>query len=170
MSVDMVVDIWIGGKLRRSLLQKLLAEELHRHLGEASEQGVLDACRNRLLHLDNEGVNYETFDNLEAWLRRHEIPYVKETEGDFDSEPTRTQFRPDLPSKPDLEIATNHNGDTVVTREQIEPWIERMATLVSDKDRPEAARLQDWEEVYKSVASLLPPLLPWLPDFEIVDG
>ena len=45
-----------------------------------------------------------------------------------------------------------------------------MAKLVDDKNRTAEKRLRTWERVYRRLSRSMPPKLPALPPFEIVDG
>jgi hypothetical protein len=45
-----------------------------------------------------------------------------------------------------------------------------MARLVKDQKRSAENRLQAWERVYRKLGNSIPPKLPPLPKFEIVDG
>ncbi len=45
-----------------------------------------------------------------------------------------------------------------------------MAKLVNDKRRTAEIRLRAWERIYRGLSRSMPPKLPPLPAFEIVDG
>lgn len=69
------------------------------------------------------------------------------------------------------QVHTDHSGGApIICREEIEEAIESMARLVDDKRQPAAKRLQAWERTYRRLIRSIPPKLPPLPPFEIVDG
>ena len=65
---------------------------------------------------------------------------------------------------------TTQEGAPVICREEIAKAMQSMAKLVDNKKRPAAKRLQAWERIYRRLIRSIPPKLPPLPPFEIVDG
>ena len=80
------------------------------------------------------------------------------------------EFRPDLPGTPDRNTLTTQEGAPVICHEEIAKAMQSMAKLVKDQTRSETKRLQAWERIYSKLNRLIPPTLPPLPKFEIVDG
>ena len=64
----------------------------------------------------------------------------------------------------------DHSGRCpVICDEEIAKAMQSMAKLVKDKNGRNE-RLQAWERIYSKLNRLIPPTLPPLPPFEIVDG
>jgi hypothetical protein len=175
MSDRMAAEIWVGGKLPRSLLSEFPISDLRLDWDEnpvdaSSEEGILsarDECC--LLHFaDCEAANGE-FAELEGWLREHNIPFQRQSSGKYEYDPCFVEFRPDLPGKPDRVSLTTQEGAPVICREEIEKALQSMARLVKDTKRSAEKRLQAWERIYNKLDCSIPPKLPALPKFEIVD-
>jgi hypothetical protein len=176
MADRMAAEIWIGGKLSRSLLDEFPISDLtldwdETPIASTSEDGILSARdESGLLHFaDCEAAGGE-FEELEGWLREHNIPFQRQTSGKYEYDPCFVEFRPDLPRKPDRYTLTTQNGAPVICREEIEKAMRGMAKLVDDKKRTAEKRLRAWERIYRRLSRSMPPKLPPLPAFEIVDG
>jgi hypothetical protein len=176
MADRMAAEIWIGGKLSRSLLDEFPISDLRLDWDETpidptSEDGILSARdENGLLHFADCEAAWGEFEELEGWLREHSIPFQRQTSGKYEYDPCFVEFRPDLPCKPDRYTLTTQNGAPVISREEIEKAMHGMAKLVNDKRRTAEKRLQAWERIYRRLSRSMPPKLPPLPAFEIVDG
>jgi hypothetical protein len=176
MADRMAAEIWIGGKLSRSLLDEFPISDLRLDWDETpiastSEDGILIARdENGLLHFADCEAAWGEFEELEGWLREHGIPFQRQTSGKYEYDPCFVEFRPDLPRKPDRYTLTTQNGAPVICREEIEKAMHGMAKLVNDKRRTAEIRLRAWERIYRGLSRSMPPKLPPLPAFEIVDG
>ncbi len=175
MSDRMAAEIWIGGKLPRSLLDEFPISDLRLDWDEhpvdaTSEQGILSARdESGLLHFADCEAAYGEFAELEGWLREHNIPFQRQSCGKYEYDPCFVEFRPDLPGKPDRYTLTTQESAPVICREEIEKALQSMAKLVEDKKLSARKRLQAWERVYGKLSHSIPPKLPPLPAFEIVD-
>ncbi len=176
MADRMPAEIWIGGKLPRSLLDEFPISDMRLDwdatpFDASSEEGILSARdESGLLHLAECEAAWGEFQELEDWLREHAIPFQRQSSGKYEYDPCFVEFRPDLLGKPDRYTLTTQEGAPIICREEIEEAIESMARLVDDKRQPAAKRLQAWERTYRRLIRSIPPKLPPLPPFEIVDG
>jgi hypothetical protein len=176
MADRMAAEIWIGGKLSRSLLDEFPISDLRLDWDETpiastSEDGILSARdESGLLHFADCEAAWGEFEELEGWLREHKIPFQRQTSGKYEYDPCFVEFRPDLPGKADRCMLTTQNGAPVICCEEIEKAMHGMAKLVNDKRRTAEKRLQAWERIYRRLSRSMPPKLPPLPAFEIVDG
>ena len=176
MSDRMSAEIWIGGKLPRSLLDEFPISDLRldwdEHPADAtSEEGILSARdESGLLHFADCEAAWGEFAELEGWLQEHNIPFQRQSSGKFEYDPCFVEFRPDLPGKPDRYTLTTQEGAPVICREEIEKALQSMARLAKDKKRPATKRLQAWERIYQKLSNSIPAKLPPLPKFEIVES
>ena len=167
-----------GGKLPRSLLDEFPISDLRLDLDATpvdatSEEGILSARdESGLLHFADAEVAWGEFQELEGWLREHDIPFQRQSSGKFEYDPCFVEFRPDLPGKhnQDRYTLTTQDGTPVVYHSEIEKAVQKMAKLAADRKRPAAKRLQAWEKIYRALLRSIPPEPPPLPRFEIVDG
>jgi hypothetical protein len=174
----MAAEIWIGGKLARSLLDEFPISDMRLDWDgtppdTTSEQGILSACdENGLLHFADCEVAWGEFQELEDWLREHDIPFQRQSFGKFEYDPCFVEFRPDLPGKQnrDRYTLTTQEGAPVICHGAIEKALQNMAKLVKDRNRAATKRLQAWERIYRGLIRSIPPKLPPLPPFEIVNG
>jgi hypothetical protein len=177
MADRMAGEIWIGGKLRRSLLEAFPVSDLHLdwegELLPSVREADLLAARNEdgLLYFAEMEQAWGEFQELEGWLREHGLPFRRQSEGKYEYAPERIEHRPDLKGARNREVYcyTSPEGKPMLLVSEVAPIVGRMAKLVADK-RPARERLQAWEKLYRKLANVLPPELPPLPIFEIVDG
>lgn len=175
MSDRMAAEIWVGGKLTRGLLDEFPISDLRLDWDEnpidaTSEEGILSARdESGLLHFADCEAAYGEFAELEGWLREHNIPFQRQSCGRYEYDACLVEFRPDLPGKPDTYTLTTQEGAPVICREEIEKAMQSMERLVADKKRPTEKRLAAWERVYRGLSRSIPPKLPPLPTFEIVE-
>jgi hypothetical protein len=174
----MAAEIWIGGKLRRSLLEEFPVSDLclewdQGRLKSTSEADIT-AARNEdgLLHFADVEAAWGEFQELESWLREHNLPFRRHSEGKYEHSPELVEFRPDLKGKRNRQVytLTTPEGDPVVSVAEIEKVTDRMAKLAANTNKPAAQRLRAWEGLLAKLVRVLPPKLPPLPPFEIVDG
>jgi len=177
MSDRMAAEIWIGGKLPRSLLESFPIDDLsldwdNSRLASSAEADILAARDDGgLLHLADIEAAWGEFQELEAWLREHNMPFRRQSEGKYEHSPEIVEFRPDLKRKKsrDVCITASHDGKPIVLAAAVQAIADRMAKLKADR-RSETKRLQVWEKLLRKLVRILPPQLPPLPKFEIVDG
>lgn len=173
MSDRMAAEIWVGGKLPRNLLDEFPIDDLRldwdeNPVDDTSEEGILSARRDGLLHFADCEAAWGEFQELEGWLREHDIPFQRQSGGRYEYDPCFVEFRPDLPGKPDRYTLTTQEGALVICHEEIAKALQSMARLVKDRKRSETKRLQAWERIYRKLNHSIPPKLPPLPKFEIV--
>ena len=77
------------------------------------------------------------------------------------------EFRPDLGEE--VQTITTDSGEPLVCKSELVPILEKMAKL-RRSDRPLSAQVRAWKRLSGKLAKLVPPTLPPLPPFEIVDG
>jgi hypothetical protein len=174
----MAAEIWIGGKLPRSLLDEFPISDLRLDwdatpFDASSEEGILSARDDSgLLHFADCEAAWGEFTELEGWLREHNIPFQRQSSGKYEYDPCFVEFRPDLPGKGnrDRYMLTTQEGAPVVCHGEIEKALQSMARLAKDQKRSATKRLQAWERIYRRLIRSIPPELPPLPKFQIVDG
>ena len=177
MADRIAAEIWIGGKLPRSLLDEFPVSDLcldwdGTRLQSSAEADILAARdEDGLLHFADTEAAWGEFDELEGWLREHNIPFRRQSDGKYEYSACIVESRPDLKGKQnqDRYTLTTQDGKPVVRSKEIEKIVEGMAKLVADGKRPATKRLQAWERLYRKLASTVPPELPSLPPFEIVN-
>ena len=104
MSDRMPAELWVGGKLLRSLLDEFPISDLRLDWDEhpidaTSEEGILSARdESGLLHFADTEAAYGEFAELEDWLREHNIPFQRQASGKYEYDPCWIEFRPDLPA------------------------------------------------------------------------
>jgi hypothetical protein len=178
MADRMSAEISIGGKLRRSLLEEFPISDLyldwdHNRLQSATEADIL-ASRDEdgLLHFADDEAAYGEFQELEGWLRENKIPFRRHSEGKYEYSPELVEFRPDLKGERNRNVCTlaTQTGNPVIEVACVEKITNRMAKLAADRKQSPTQRLQAWEKLFRKLTLVLPPKLPPLPPFEIVDG
>jgi hypothetical protein len=178
MADRMSAEIWIGGKFPRSLLEEFPVSDLNvdwdnTRLTSSAETGIL-AARDEagLLHFANVEAAWGEFEDLEKWLREHDIPFRRRSEGKYEYAPELVEFRPDLKGKRNRDVyaITSPEGAPMVFVSEVEEVTTRMAKLARDRKRSATQRLQAWEKLFHKLTLVLPTKLPPLPPFEIVDG
>jgi hypothetical protein len=178
MADRMAAEIWIGGKLLRSLLEEFPISDLcldwdNSRLASSAEAEILAARdADGLLHFADVELAGGVFEELEDWLREHGLPFRRQTEGKYDYAPELVEFRPSLKGKRkrDVYTITSPEGAPMVFVSDVEAITDRMTKLAADRKRSATQRLQSWEKLLHKLTLALPPKLPPLPPFEIVDG
>jgi len=175
MADRMAAEIWIGGKLPRTLLDEFPISDLRVDFDEnpfdaTTEEGILSARDEAgLLHFADCEAAWGEFQELEGWLREHNIPFQRHSSGKYEHDPCLVEFRPDLPGTPDRYTLTNQDGAPVVRNDEIEKAMKSMERLANDRKRSAEKRLLAWERIYRRLSRSMPPKLPPLPPIEIVD-
>ena len=178
MADRMAAEIWIGGKFPRSLLEELPISDLYldwdnTRLASVAEADILAARdADGLLHFADIEAAWGEFQELEEWLRAHNFPFRRRSEGKYEHAPELVEFRPDLKGKRNHNVyaVTSPEGAPMAFASAVEAITTRMAKLVSDRKWSATQRLQAWEKLLRKLVLLLPPKLPPLPPFEITDG
>ncbi len=178
MADRMAAEIWIGGRLPRSLLDEFPISDLRVDWDEhpidaTTEDSILSARDERgLLHFADCEAAWGEFQELEGWLREHNIPFNRQSSGRYEYDPCFVEFRPDLRGKPnqDRYTLTTQEGAPVVCHDDVEKAMRGMARLVGDRKQSATKRLQAWERIYRRLVRAVPPKLPPLPPFEIIDA
>ena len=90
-----------------------------------------------LLHFADCEAAWGEFEELEGWLREHNIPFRRQSSGKYEFDACLVEFRPDLPGKEiqDRYSRTTQDGEPVVCRDEIEKALQSMARLVEDQKR-----------------------------------
>jgi hypothetical protein len=168
----MAAEIWIGGKLRRSLLEEFPISDLRLDWDQtpfdaSSEEGILAARdESKLLHFADCEAAWGEFEELEGWLREHNIPFKRHSSGKYEYLPESAEFRPDLGE--DIQTITTDSGEPLVCKSDLVPILDKMARL-RRSNRPLSAQLRAWKRLSGKLDKLVPPTLAPLPPFEIVD-
>jgi len=178
MSDRMAAEIWIGGNLPRSLLEEFPVSDLrldwdNNSLASTEETDILAARdEDGHLHFADVEAAWGEFEELEGWLREHNVPFRRRSEGKYEHAPELVEFRPDLKGKRnrDVYVVTTPEGDPVVSVSKVEKITARMEKLAAEQKQSATQRLQAWEKLLHKLTLVLPPKLPPLPRFEIVDG
>ena len=178
MADRMAAEIWIGGTLPRSLLDEFPISDLrldwgNTPLASTAEADILTARDDDglLYFVDNE-ASWGEFGELEGWLREYKLPFRRRSEGKYEYSACEIEFRPDLRGKRNRDVytITSPEGAPTVRVSEVEAITTRMAKLVGDRKRSATQRLQAWERLLTKLTLVLPPKLPPLPPFEIIDG
>jgi hypothetical protein len=179
MSERIAAEIWIGGKVSERLVPELckaiasqvvLVEWGDARFEPAGAEDLLQVCRNsangiRLLWLCADEARWGEFEELEDFLRKHEIPFTRQSAGRYEYDPTRVEYRPGYPL---VCQATNSAGKPVLVVSELVPVLEVLdAALELSKGR---STVDSWSLVTTATRLLqerLPPVLPPLEPFEI---
>ena len=179
MSDRMAAEIWIGGKIPMSLVAALCAaisdEGVSLEWGDAPfRPSTADDFRQALraddrgvylLWLCDEEAGGGVFEELEAFLREHEIAYTRQSTGHYEFDPEMVHFRPGRPLD---SLATNAAGQPVVPASELPPVADLLAAALDSSKSDSAA--DSWSLVRTARQLLqeqLPPALPPLETFEI---
>jgi hypothetical protein len=163
-------EIWVGGKLPRSLLDEFPISDLKLDFDETpfdatTEEGILSARdENGLLHFADCEAAWGEFGVLEDWLREHNMPFRRRSAGKFDYLPELVDSRPDLGEE--VQTIATDSGEPLVCKSELLSIVEKMAEL-RRSDRPLDAQVRAWKRLTGKLAKLVPPTLPPLPPFEI---
>lgn len=178
MSDRMSAEIWIGGNLQRELLPDFCATITAEHVELEFDAGnvVIEAAEDledsleplngaRVLRFCHSLARWGEFSDLETWLQRHGLPYTRRTSASDCYDGTLLEFRPG--SKP-LAVTTSANGAPIASIETVERawYLLKEVQQLLDAGKNVQPVLNQALEV---LGGVLPPELPPLPDFKIVD-
>jgi hypothetical protein len=179
MSDRMPAEIWLGGKCPRSALEEAPFDGLFTDwedlpIDASSEETIL-AARNDdgHLHFADTEACYGEFPELESWAREHKIPFRRHHTAKYEHDGEIVFFRPDVPRKRDQStwVWALQDGTPVVPSEAVQKVVTKMQVLVDGKSKlPCREQLARWDRLLRQLRRSLPPELPPLPKFEIVDG
>jgi hypothetical protein len=173
MADRMAAEIWIGGQLPRGHLGEFPISDLRLDFDEtpfdaSSVESILNARdENGLLHFVDCEAAWGEFAELEGWLRDHKMPFRRHSEGKYDYLPELVESRPDLGEE--VQAIASDSGEPLVCKSELTPILEKMAKL-RRSDQSLSAQLRAWKRLSGKLAKLVPPTLPPLPQFEIVDA
>ena len=122
----------------------------------------------RLLWLCDEEAGGGVFEELEAFLREHEIAYTRQSAGHYEFDPETVHFRPGHPL---ASQATNAASQPVVPASDLTPVADLLAAALDPSERDSA--VDSWSLVRTARQLLqeqLPPALPPLEALEIEEG
>lgn len=143
MSTRMAADISIGGKIAATLMPELCRAICEQ--GVALEWGAapfqpsdarellterqeLEPGGAMVLRLYDEQAHWGEFDELEAFLQEHDIPYTRRTDGDCQYDPAVIEFRPGAAP---LLLAANKDGEPVVAVSLLGELVDRLNSTAS---------------------------------------
>ena len=93
MADRMCAEIWIGGKLPRTLLEELPVSDLRldwdeNRLASSAEADILAARdADGLLHFADAEAAWGEFQELEGWLREHKLPFRRRRRASMNTRP-----------------------------------------------------------------------------------
>jgi hypothetical protein len=176
MSDRMCAEIWLGGKCPRSALEKapfggLVLDWDNSPFDDTSGETILaDRDEEGHLHFADVEAAYGEFPELESWAKEHGICFERRSEAKYEYDAQRTWFRPDLPeAQQEGWTYTTQEGTPLVPLESIAKTVAEMRRLDEDAQQTAVQRLAAWRQLLRELTSALPPDLPPLPPFEIVD-
>ena len=173
MADRMAAEIWIGGKLLRSLLDEFPIAELRLDwdltpFDSTSGEGIMNARDNDgLLHFADPEIAWGEFSQFENWLRQHKMPFRRQSGAKYDFLPELVEYRPDLGEE--IQTIATETGEPLIPKSKLAPILEEMEQL-RRSDRPLSEQVEAWKRLSTELAKRVPPTLPPLPQFEIVDG
>jgi hypothetical protein len=142
MSDRIPAEIWIGGKIAASLVPGLCTaitdEGVSLEWGDArvrptGADDLNDAMKEnpqgvRLLWFCDDQASCGEFDILESFLREHEIPFTRRSEGRYEYDPETVHFRPGYGL---IACATNAAAQPVVEVAEITPVDSMLAEAIA---------------------------------------
>jgi hypothetical protein len=180
MSDRIPAEIWIGGKIAASLVPALcdaiVDEGVSLEWGDArfcpTSAGDLvdaldqDADGGPLLWLCDDEASCGEFDVLEKFLEEHGIPFTRQSDGRYEYEPERIEFRSGMEK---VWLATDRSGESVVPAALLtnfEAVLTKVLQLAQSGHFKRATN--SLEAAMKKLRRDLPPSVPPLEPFEIV--
>jgi hypothetical protein len=184
MSEQMAAEIQIGGKVRRSIAKKLCAViarqdvmlDWEQILFRPASADDLLAARGDLddgvsvLRLYDDRAAWGKFADLEAFLRKHRIPFRRYRESKYEYDATAAMYHPQCGF---VEWLTNNNYIPFVQASELTPLADALHKIVAEmkESQVDAAKLQrKLQRLCGKLHKCLPPVVPALETFEIVEG
>ncbi len=180
MSEYMSAEIWLGGRISKRLVPRLCKAIAEQNVAvdwgdsqfcPTTAVDLLSACTEnsegvRLLHLCDDQSRWGEFETLETFLRRHRIGYSRRSEGKWEYEPSRIEFRP--PGRL-LVFTTNHAGEVVVPVSKLLSLSKDLSKLLESPATGSPTRQhQALRAVTRRLRKALPVEIPPLGPFEFV--
>jgi hypothetical protein len=180
MSDRIPAEIWIGGKIAASLVPGLCAAIIDEGVSlawggarvdptgaddltaaiKANHQGV------RLLWFCDDEASCGEFDVLESFLQAHDIAFTRRTDGRYEYDPMKVEFRPGTGQ---VDLAIDQSGETVVPASPLIALEAELTKALQLARSNEAKRaMTAVRAARKQLQQVLPPSVPPLPPFEIV--
>jgi hypothetical protein len=173
-------EIWIGGKIAATLVPGLCAAISD--AGASLAWGDVQFCPADaddltnalvdsadgvpLLWLCDDEASWGEFDGLEKFLEEHHILFTRQSEGRYEHEPERVEFRPGAGK---VCLATDRSGEAVVRAAELgdlEGTLTKTLQLVQGGQSKRVA--SSLRAAIKTLRRALPPAVPPLEPFEIV--
>ena len=182
MSERIPAEIWIGGEVTASLVPGLCnaiaAECVTRDWDDgtfrpAGASDLIAATTQNhqgvsLLRLCDQGASWGEFPALEPFLREHDVPYTRYSEGRDQYNPETAEFRPGLGV---MSHNTNAVGEPVVTVSVLKPIAEGLSRAIALSQEPSSrSGVEHWPLIrtaYRLLCEHIPPEVPPLPPFQI---
>jgi hypothetical protein len=183
MADRMAADIEIGGKVRRSVAEALC--KVINESGTSLEWGggcfqpetindllaarCDDGDNPRVLKLFDDQARWGEFEELEKFLREHEITYCRHSEGKYEFTPEAAGYLPQLGP---VVWLTDHERWPILLASEVRPVETQLARVVRSMERGKATMATLTRRIKTSLKLLraaLPPDVPALESFEIVE-
>src|SRR5205823_75044 len=124
---------------------------------------VIDGVR--VLWLCDDQANWGRFSELETILVEHAIPFDLKADGKAEFNPGLIVFRPGAGP---LQIATNTQGEPVVTADSLAPVQMALVAAITAGEHGDLSQcLKHIKIAHAALEAALPPAMPPLPVFEI---
>lgn len=173
-------EIWIGGKIAATLIPGLCAAisdagvllawgDAQFHPADANDltNALVDSADGvPLLWLCDDEASWGEFDGLEKFLEEHHVPFTRQSEGRYEYEPERVEFRP---GEGKVCLATDRSGEAIVRTAELvdlEGALTKTLHFVQGGETKRATSAL--RTAIKKLRRALPPSVPPLEPFEIV--
>jgi len=176
----MATEIAIGGTISKPMASKLC--KVLQETGASLEYGdtlfmpetpdeIIAGVNtaSRTLDLCDAERAWGPFEELEAFLQKHEIPYDRHTEGRYEYDSEYVRYRPGIGIRT---TPTLRSGDPVVEVALLQPLLKNLTALCESRGigLQNVARLRAGiNEAKQLLMAALPRELPELPPFKLVD-
>jgi len=184
MADRMAAEIRIGGKVRRSVAEvlcKVIATSAAsldwgearfdpRTIDELLASRSDDGNGLRLLTFYDDQARWGEFDSLETFLQEQGIPYCRYSEGKYDYDAETSLFHPDCGL---VESLTDHNRHPVVQASELTPIAATLAKVLAEMrsgEVPSVKLQRKLQRIHGKLRKCLPPEVPALESFEIIEG
>ncbi len=183
MSERIAAEIQIGGKIRDRVAEELcgviategVSLEWGESLFQPAKPDDLLAARCDtgdgllLLRLFDYEASWGEFNDLEEFLREHDIAFCRYTEGKYDFDPEVVAFHPTCGL---VQSLTDHSRNATVQASALKPIAATLAKTVTEikSGKQDPAKLQrKLQRLCGKLRKCLPPEVPALESFEIIE-